>query len=215
MKKLLYLCFGLFLTVAILGLLPVHGEEELYDKVLRLHVVANSDSDEDQSLKLKVRDTVIGEVSAILDGCEDREEAIERLSLPENRKIIEDAARKRVESEGYSYPVSVTLCCERYPTKNYESFCFPSGEYASLKVEIGESEGQNWWCVLFPRLCLNVASEIVSDTADPDPSSDSNKDAFISAGFTPEQYKIVTESEDTQYEIRFKLLEVIKEAMGE
>ena len=206
MKKILYLCFGLFLTVAILGLLPIHGEEGLYDKVLRLHVIANSDSEEDQSLKLKVRDAVIDEVRSILEGCEDREEAMERLSDPENQSSIEEAARMRIENEGYSYPVTVTLCRETYPTKNYESFCFPSGEYASLKVEIGESEGRNWWCVLFPRLCLDAASETAGGS--------SNEEAFISAGFTPEQYKIVTESEGTQYEIRFKLLEVIKEAIS-
>ena len=207
MKKFLYLCFALFLTAAILGVLPIHGEDELYDKVLRLHVIANSDTDADQELKLKVRDAVIEQTGRILEDCPDKQEAIRRLSCPENQKSIEDAARMTVEQEGFSYPVSVTLCREEYPTKNYESFCFPAGEYASLKVEIGESEGRNWWCVLFPRLCLDAAS----GTAD----GSSNEDAFIAAGFTPDQYKIVTESEDAQYQIRFKLLEVIKDAIGE
>ena len=207
MKKILNLCLAIFITVALLGILPIHGEEGLYDKVLRLHVVANSDSEEDQALKLKVRDAVISEVRRILDGCGDREEAIERLSLTENQMSIETVAVAVVSEEGALYPVSVSLCDERYPTKNYESFCFPSGEYVSLKVELGESEGQNWWCVLFPRLCIGAASGTVSE--------EDNADAFISAGFTPEQYKIVTESEGSQYQIRFKLLEVIKEAMGE
>ena len=206
MKKILNLCLAVLVTVALLGVLPIHGEEGLYDKVLRLHVVANSDSDEDQALKLKVRDAVISEVRRILEGCEDRDEAMERLSDEENQRSIEEAALMRIENEGYSYPVTVALCRETYPTKNYESFCFPSGEYASLKVEIGESVGRNWWCVLFPRLCIDAASETAG--------GGSNEDAFISAGFTPDQYKIVTESDGTQYQIRFKLLEVIKEAIG-
>ena len=207
MKKILNLCLAVLVTVALLGVLPIHGEEGLYDKVLRLHVVANSDSDEDQALKLKVRDAVISEVRRILEGCEDRDEAMERLSRPENRSSIEASAEAVVSEEGFSYPVTVTLGNETYPTKNYESFCFPSGEYASLKVELGDSEGQNWWCVLFPRLCVGAASETAG--------GGSNEDAFISAGFTPDQYKIVTESDGTQYQIRFKLLEVIKEAIGE
>ena len=95
----------------------------------------------------------------------------------------------------------VELGEEEYPTKNYESFCFPSGSYVSLRVLIGDAEGQNWWCVLFPPLCLSAATD-----------KSSTEDAFIAVGLTQEQYKVITETDDTTYEVRFKILEGIEDA---
>ena len=105
-----------------------------------------------------------------------------------------------VAQNGYSYAVAVELGEEYYPTKNYESCAFPEGEYASLRVLIGESAGQNWWCCLFPPLCLSSAS--AND-------KESNEEAFISVGLTSDQYKLVTESDTPKYKARFKILETI------
>ena len=197
MRKILLFCSVMFLTVMVIGLLPVSGEERIYDDVIRLHVLANSDSEEDQALKLKVRDGVIAKVGELLEGCEGREEAEAVLSREESLSEIEKAAAEVIAGEGYGYAVSVSLGEEKYPRRTYESLCFPSGVYTSLRVRIGEAEGQNWWCVLFPRLCLGAATK-------------GNEDAFVHAGFTPDQYKIVTDTDQPEYEVRFKILEMIE-----
>ena len=200
-RNFLAFCSIMFLTVMVIGLLPVHGEERIYGEVIRLHVLANSDTEEDQALKLKVRDGIIAEVGSLLEGCGDRDDALSIIGNEETLEELEVAAAKIVSAEGYSYPVKVSLSDEEYPRRNYESLSFPAGTYTSLRIQIGEAEGQNWWCVLFPQLCLGVA------TAD-------NRDAFIEVGFTPEQYKIVTDTSEPEYEVRFKILEVIEELIN-
>lgn len=193
----------LLFLLGLFSVLPIHGEEEIYESVVRLHVLANSDSEQDQALKLKVRDEVLAVAEPLLKGCRSRDEAIEILQA--NTHKLEQAAQAVVQEQGYAYEVNVLLGEEKYPTRNYESCCFPSGTYVSLRVCIGEAEGQNWWCVLFPPLCLSAAS------AD---SEDSNEDAFISVGLTGEQYKVITETDNVKYRIRFKLLEAVQELLG-
>ena len=199
-QKIIVLCCVLVLCLALCNILPIHGEEKIYESVVRLHVLANSDSDEDQSLKLTVRDAILSYVSPLVIDSKSREEAIEILNaeLPN----IENLARNVVSEQGYEYSVEVTLTLEDYPTRNYEAMSFPAGEYVSLRVLIGEAEGQNWWCVLFPPLCLSAASEKVE-----------NEDAFIAVGLNSDQYKIITESEDMTYYLRFKILEAIEGAV--
>lgn len=197
-KRLLICALAIICVALVTSLFPIHGEAAIYDTVVRLHVVANSDSDEDQALKLKVRDAVIAVVTPAVEGCKTQSEAIDAISaiIPD----IEDEARSVVAQNGYSYAVAVELGEEYYPTKNYESCAFPEGEYASLRVLIGESAGQNWWCCLFPPLCLSSAS--AND-------KESNEEAFISVGLTSDQYKLVTESDTPKYKARFKILETI------
>lgn len=196
-KKLL-ICSIVILTLSLLaGILPVHGESEIYDTVVRLHVLANSDSEEDQALKLKVRDEIIGIVTPAVKDCRSQAEAIAAIGAIADD--IENAAIQKIKDEGYGYTVAVKIGEEHYPTKTYETCAFPEGEYVSLRVIIGEGEGQNWWCCLFPPLCLSAAS--ADDEAD-------NEEAFISVGLTSEQYKIVTESDSPKYRVRFKILEV-------
>lgn len=186
-----------------LGLMPVHGEAGLYDNVLRLHVLANSDSEADQALKLEVRDAILEHCSPRLAACKSRDEAEEVVLAMQNE--IEAIAEKTVFEAGCDYGVSVTLGKEEYPERSYDSLCFPSGEYLSLRVCIGEAEGKNWWCVLFPPLCLETASIKTRKEVE---------EAFVAAGFTPEQYKIITESDKVTYRVRFKLLEILEELFG-
>ncbi|MBR2381661.1 MAG: stage II sporulation protein R [Clostridia bacterium] len=196
-QKIIVLCCVLVLCLALCNILPIHGEEKIYESVVRLHVLANSDSDEDQALKLTVRDAILSYVSPLVIDSKSREEAIEILNGELTN--IEKLAKNVVLEQGYGYSVEVTLTLEDYPTRNYEAMSFPAGEYVSLRVLIGEAEGENWWCVLFPPLCLSAASEKAE-----------NEDAFIAVGLNSEQYKIITESEDATYYLRFKILEAIQ-----
>lgn len=182
----------------IVGLLPVHGESEIYDSVVRLHVLANSDSEEDQALKLQVRDAVLKITEPLLADCSDRDEA--ETVLRANLDLIEATARETVRNAGLEDTVTVEFDEESYPERTYDSFCFPSGTYLSLRVSIGEGEGHNWWCCLFPPVCRAAASVPTRDA----------EQAFIAVGLTPDQYKIITESNSGVYHVRFKILEMIE-----
>ena len=191
------LLFCIFtLCAAICNILPIHGEEKIYESVVRLHVLANSDSEEDQALKLKVRDELLSYITPSVIDASSREEAMAIIEA--KMSDIENIAQESIYKNGYDYKVDVTLTLEEYPTRNYEAMSFPSGEYISLRVLIGEAEGQNWWCVLFPPLCLSAATE-----------KSVNEEAFIAVGLNSDQYKIITETSDTKYQLRFKILEAI------
>ena len=196
-KKILTVLITLTLLITTLAVLPVHGESEIYSNVLRLHVIANSDSEDDQNLKLLVRDAVLAEAQILLCNVYDRAKAEE--TVMQNIEILRSVAEKTVLDNGYDYPVAIELGKEEYPTKNYESCSFPAGEYTSLRILIGEAAGQNWWCVLFPPLCLSAATDA---------------DAFASVGITDNQYQIITDSESTKYKIRFKILESFSNAVS-
>ena len=197
-KRVLIATLALCAVLLFIGLFPVHGEEEIYDTVVRLHVLANSDSEEDQALKLKVRDAVLEVTSPLLSECGSQAEARETL-LAHEQEIL-TAAEQVIAAEGYGYSVSLLLDLEDYPARDYDSFCFPAGEYLSLRVLIGDAEGKNWWCCLFPPLCLGSATA----------STETAEEEFISVGLTPSQYKIITESDKPVYKVRFKILEVVQ-----
>ncbi len=199
MKKSLILVLSICMVFLIIGLLPVHGEAEIYDSVLRLHILANSDSDEDQALKLKVRDAILAEGGELFRDCRDLQEATD--AVEKNQEKLLEIARRTIADEGYDYPVELKLSEEEYPLRTYGAVCFPSGRYLSLQILIGEAEGKNWWCVLFPPLCLSAATE-----------TKENEDAFISVGLSTDQYRVITETQEPPYKVRFKILEVIEAA---
>ena len=195
-KRILTLSIVAAVCLLAIGLLPVHGEEEIYDKVVRLHVLANSDSEEDQAIKLKVRDAILGVTVPLLENCQSKEEAV--LLLEENQPLLLETAQTVLQENGFEDAVSIEMGLEDYPTRTYDSFCFPAGEYISMRVSLGEGEGQNWWCCLFPPLCLGAATVKEKEA----------EDACISVGFTPTQYKVITESDKPVYRARFKILEL-------
>ena len=194
-KRILTLSILAALALLVFGVLPVHGEEEIYNKVVRLHVLANSDSEEDQAVKLAVRDAILNVTVPLLQDCQTREEAV--LLLEENRELLTKTAQTVLREQGFDDAVHIEMGLEDYPTRTYDSLCFPAGEYVSMRVELGDAEGQNWWCCLFPPLCLDTAT-VGKQTAE---------EACISVGFTPTQYKIITESDKPVYRARFKILE--------
>lgn len=146
------------LTALIWGMWSLRSQQALADKVVRLHVLANSDSQEDQALKLQVRDAILDRAEIILQEARDRQEAEAALrqALPELQRLAGEA----VAAAGYDYPVTAELTGTVFPTREYDSFTLPAGEYLALRVVIGAGEGHNWWCVVFPPLCAETTTDV-------------------------------------------------------
>ena len=149
-----------FLSVFIIGLTVVSYslgvQEDLSSRVLRLHILANSDKAEDQALKLCVRDRILKEGSNMFASCKSKEETMTLLS--ENISVFEEAAKDEIQKRGYDYSVALETGKYDFPMKIYDDYAFPSGEYDAIRIKIGSGEGQNWWCVMFPPLCFVDAS---------------------------------------------------------
>ena len=133
------------------------GCEEIPSQVLRLHVLANSDSQQDQSLKLKVRDRVLEESGGMLNGVKDRAEA--EAAVRKSLDHLRETAQNEVERQGYSYPVTARLAKTYFTTRTYGDVTLPAGVYDALEITIGSGKGHNWWCVIFPQLCLPAAQD--------------------------------------------------------
>lgn len=193
---------ALLLGVAAAALWGVRldGEQAaLADKVVRLHVLANSDTQEDQALKLAVRDAVLAAADGVVPPGAELEEAEQALTqaLP----AIADAGARVVGEQGYSYPVTASLEHDVwFPTKEYTDFAFPAGEYTALRVTIGEGGGRNWWCVVFPPLCLGSVTENTAETA-------------LEGGLEDREVSLIT-GEDEGYVVKFKAMELLEEFRG-
>lgn len=174
--------------------IPTDAEARIYDDTLRLHILAASDSKEDQELKLLIRDRLLSEYGERLRSTGGVDGAIELAEA--HLSEIESSVEEWIRDEGYSYGATVTLKEEWYDTREYDGFSLPRGVYTSLCVEIDGGEGKNWWCVMYPPLCLAAASE-------PMPKDDCVID------YTREEYKLI---EGGKYNIKFKLLELFSEA---
>ncbi len=196
MKKsvLIYVPILLFLTV-FLAAMPISGEEALYNDVIRLHILAASDSEEDQRNKLAVRDAVMREYGAAFSACRTRAEAA--ALAEEYIPAIQALAEETLASQGAKDTVRVTLTEESYDRRYYSRFAMPAGEYLSLRVLIGYAEGKNWWCVLFPPLCTESAT---GETA--------YDDDALPVGLTPAEYRLIT-GDSEAYVVRFKILEIL------
>lgn len=169
------------------------------DSVFRLHVIANSDSEEDQNLKYLVRDAVISYMNNICKNTDSKEEAI-RLAN-EHKNEFYTVARQVIIENGYDYHVKIEIGNFEFPTKHYGDISLPSGNYDALKIEIGEAKGQNWWCVMFPPLCfVDVTSGVV-----PDESKN-----IIEDNLSSEEYVLVSNSDNADIKLKFKLIEIFK-----
>ena len=186
MRKILLPTICILLSAMLIAIIPTDAEAAIYEDTVRLHILAPSDSAEDQSLKLKIRDRVLEKYSSVLAASKSTEDAKRTVRLKEE-EIAADC-RTWILEEGFDYPVSANLTYEWYETREYSDFILPAGEYASLKIVIGEGEGQNWWCVMYPPLCLDAAV------------------ARTDTGYTDEEYKLISKS---GYRVKFKLLEVV------
>lgn len=162
----------------------------IYDKTLRLHIRANSDDARDQELKLKVRDGVISFLTPLLEDCSSSAECVTRARSLERE--IEEEAKKVLCDEGCDLPVCARIAREYYPTREYGDCAYPAGVYDSLEISIGEGAGQNWWCVVFPPLCLDRSA---------------SQDDALKSGYTDGE--AATVKREGAGEVRFFLLDLI------
>lgn len=183
---------GLALTLIFGDIRHTAGvRDQITDNVLRLHILANSDSDEDQTLKLDVRDKILELCPELFDGMNAAEAAdIARGKLDE----ITSAARKIIDAQGKDYSVTANITDMYFNAREYESFTMPAGNYTALRVQIGEAEGKNWWCVMYPPLCLPAAEEETKDY------------------FDDEECDMLQNPK--KYEVKFKILEFADKIKG-
>lgn len=195
-KTILRIEFSVAIALAICCILNITAFsnqcDEIRDKMLRMHVVANSDSVEDQNLKLKVRDAVLLKGKEIFDGSVTTEEAEEKIK-PQIADL-EKTALSVIKNEGFDYDVNITVQKDYFKTRTYDnSVTLPAGYYTAVKVIIGEGNGKNWWCVMFPPMCLPAA----------------NAECEIDDVLNSEETNIV--SNGNKYKLKFKIIEIYEE----
>ncbi|MGL4914600.1 MAG: stage II sporulation protein R [Romboutsia sp.] len=176
--------------------------ENYKEKLIRFHVIANSDSDEDQELKLKVRDEIIKYLQPKLaksNSIEESEEIIKR-----EYDELEEISKNIIAENGYNYDVKVGIELSNFPTKQYSSVILPAGEYKALKIVIGEGKGKNWWCVMFPPLCFVDEENGVIDK---------ETDEKLKSVLTDEEYELITQKTDkemSRVQVKFKIVEILE-----
>lgn len=171
--------------------------EGLSENIFRLHILANSDSEEDQTLKLKVRDSILEYMKTLTEDMSDKQAVIElsKQHMQDFQEIVE----KVVRENGYNYSVNIEIGNFYFPTKYYGNISLPAGNYDALKIEIGEADGQNWWCSLFPPLCfVSVSSGVV----------DEEGEEYLKENLSDEEFAIVSSS-SSNIEFKFKIVELI------
>lgn len=201
LKKVLII-FILFITYILLSIFSYSNavSADISNSVFRLHVIANSDSKEDQNLKYAVRDELIKYMNSISKNVSNKEEAIKIAN--ENKDEFYAIAKKVISDNGFNYDVNIEIGNFSFPTKTYGDISLPAGFYDALKVEIGNATGQNWWCVMFPSLCfVDVSEGIVPE--------ESKEDLQLS--MQEEDYNLIA-SDKNQYKLKFKLVELFENA---
>lgn len=197
--KARHIVWAIFIGVVITCAFSAYAdmtESAISENLIRLHVVANSDSDIDQNLKLSVRDAIVEEVGYLFEDNIDKETA--RREIEANMDVIEEISRRVISEAGFDYDVSVTFGSADFPTKVYGNVTLPAGTYDALKVVIGKGDGQNWWCVLFPPLCF------VDGTAEMPSASQE----ILRSSMTDEHYAMVTNSGKMPVKVKFKAYEM-------
>ncbi len=200
---LLSIFIGTFITLVFMLATKSYSyniQKGIADEVIRLHVLANSDEDYDQQLKIKVKDGIVKMLENELHNSMSKDET--RIILLQNLDKIEDKAKEIIEENGYNYNVSAKITFDDFPTKQYGDVVLPAGEYEALKVEIGEAKGKNWWCVMFPPLCFVDASVKEVPKEDKD---------MLKSVLTDTEYDIVTKADnenDIPIKIKFNIVEM-------
>ena len=204
-KKVKYsilILFLLFIYITISAFSYVDAVSgNLADSVFRLHVIANSDSDEDQNLKYIVRDNVLSYMNDICKNASSKEEAITIAN--EHLEDFKQIALDTISEHGFNYDVNVEIGNFSFPTKTYGDISLPSGYYDALRIKIGKASGQNWWCVMFPPLCfVDVSSGIV-----PDESKE-----VMKKDLSDEEFSLISNEDNSEISFKFKLIEFFQNA---
>ena len=169
------------------------------NSVFRLHVIANSDSEEDQNLKLKVRDELLSYMNIISKDSKTKEEAMK--IADEHKEEFIQIAERTIKENGYDYTVNIQIGKADFPTKYYGDISLPEGEYDALKVQIGEAKGKNWWCVMFPPLCfVDVSTGIVPD----------NSKQELKQSLNDEEYDLISKTDENEIAFKFKIVELFQ-----
>ena len=172
-------------------------QKSIAQKIIRFHVIANSDSDEDQALKLKVKERVVASMKPVLAQADGVDEA--RRVMREHLGEIEQTASETLQEEGCSYSVHAELTTSHFPVKSYGEFTFPDGDYEALRIIIGEGEGKNWWCVMYPNMCFSGSVyEVIDEEAE----------ESLKQVLTTEEYEAIMDSGN--YEVRLKWLSFLE-----
>lgn len=172
--------------------------KDISDSIFRLHVIANSDTAEDQNLKYKVRDNVLKYMNSITDGISSKEEIITIITSHLNE--FKNIAQNTVYENGFNYNITIEVGNFEFPTKTYGDISFPPGYYDALRIKIGSAEGKNWWCVMFPPLCfIDVSSGIV-----PNESKE-----ILESELTEDEFDIISGNTD-ESKVKFKIVEVLQ-----
>lgn len=193
MKAFIYSVTTLLLATLIIAAMPTESEAAIYEDTVRLHILANSDGDADQETKLEIRDRVLKKYGKALGSYLTADEAEKKAG--ELIDSIEEDVNLWLREMGHGYGCSVSLSREWYDTRKYESFTMPKGIYRSLVIELGSGSGKNWWCVMYPPMCLDIATE------------DAPKDDAV-VNYTKEETLLISGG---GYRIKFKLLELASE----
>lgn len=184
------------------------AEDSLYasqveDVVLRLHVKANSDSEEDLELKYEVRDAVLDSMREKLDGCESKEEAYQIIS--DNIPMIEAIAKRTIRDNGYSYPVNVYLTIDQFPSRQYGRMVIPAGNYDALRIDIGNGAGENFWCLLYPTLCYTVdTGAVVTSDGEEKIKRELDEESY-------EKLFVKHSVPKKNVKVKFKIVEIVKD----
>ncbi|RDY26198.1 stage II sporulation protein R [Romboutsia weinsteinii] len=179
------------------------ASESYKEKLIRFHVIANSDTDEDQELKLKVRDGIIKYLEPKLAKSSSIKES--ESIIKNEYKNLEKISKDIILKNGYNYDVQIGIQYSKFPTKQYSSIVLPAGEYKALKVVIGEGKGKNWWCVMFPPLCFVDKENGVIDKS---------TDEKLKKALTEDEYNLIVQKDDkkvSRVEIKFKIVEMIED----
>ena len=193
MKKIIKFILCIILIFSVLGALDLREDlQVIKNELIRLHVVANSDSEEDQQIKLQVKDAVTNYLQPIMEKIPDKEQAMQYIR--NHLADLQELSNRVLKQLGAEEQANVTLQEETFDTRDYDTFSLPAGVYDALRIEIGNADGKNWWCVVFPSLCLPASGSGFEDTA-------------VSSGFSPKITK--TLSNNNRYEVRFFLLDCI------
>ena len=197
LKMTIILSFLLFIYITIYAIsYAKYISNDISESVFRLHVIANSDTKEDQDLKYKVRDKLIEYMNSLSSNYTTKEEAIEVVKNHKNE--FKQIALNTIKDEGFDYDVNINIGNFEFPTKHYGDISLPAGFYDALRVEIGEAKGQNWWCVMFPPLCfVDVSSGVVP--------AESKKD--LENNLSEEEFALISDNQSNDIQFKFKLLE--------